>query len=321
MANLDKLYRLHQILDGRRTPIRKRDLAERLDRSEKSVDRHIMEMRDYYGAPILVSGAGVFYDRSRADSWELPGLWMTRDETQSLLLLLDILNRFGNGLMNEELKGVRSRIDRMLASRGVSRKELERRVRIIPIGHRVTGDLELSSSFNALVDRKQLYIKYQDFRSQRSNRSISPQRLIYYRDNWYLHAWCHTKNGLRTFSIARISHSAVTDEHAIEIAEEELDDYFKSSYGVFAGSPRQWARLRFLPAVAAEIARQRWHPDQVGKWEELEYVLTIPYSQSTELMQDILKHTPYVVIEEPPTLREELTTRLKESLDCHGEAG
>ena len=78
---------------------------------------------------------------------------MTRDESQSLLLLLDILSRFGNGLMDDELRGVRERIDRILAQRGVSRTELERRIRIVPVGQRALPDHRLHHVLNALVDR------------------------------------------------------------------------------------------------------------------------------------------------------------------------
>ena len=32
-----------------------------------------------------------------------------------------------------------------------------------------------------------------------TQRIVSPQRLSYYRENWYLDAWCHDKNALRKF--------------------------------------------------------------------------------------------------------------------------
>jgi len=50
---------------------------------------------------------------------------------------------------------------------------------------------------DALLQRRQLQIDYKSFSNQRSKRAISPQTLVYYRENWYLDAWCHLRNGLR----------------------------------------------------------------------------------------------------------------------------
>jgi hypothetical protein len=38
-----------------------------------------------------------------------------------------------------------------------------------------------------------------------TDRSLSPQQLIYYRDNWYIAAYCHYRKELRVFAIDNIS--------------------------------------------------------------------------------------------------------------------
>jgi predicted DNA-binding transcriptional regulator YafY len=61
---------------------------------------------------------------------------------------------------------------------------------------------------SALIQRKRLIIKYQSrSKDENTQREISPQRLIYYRDNWYLDGWCHLKNALRSFLIRRYKNS------------------------------------------------------------------------------------------------------------------
>ena len=115
------------------------------------------------------------------------------------------------------------------------------------------------------------------------------------------------------FSVSRIVKLKLTDQLGIQVAEETLNKYFKSSYGVFAGVPGHRAILRFLPRVAHDVAVQHWHPDQEGRWDGEDYVLTIPYSQSRELIQDILRHLPYVVVEGPLQLRNEVRNILVDS--------
>jgi len=45
-------------------------------------------------------------------------------------------------------------------------------------------------------------------------RTLSPQHLTHYRDNWYLDAWCHTKKALRTFLLDNIQKTTALTEEA-----------------------------------------------------------------------------------------------------------
>ena len=50
----------------------------------------------------------------------------------------------------------------------------------------------------ALLDRRQFQVShFNRGADQTLTRTISPQRLIYYRDNWYLDAWCHLRHDMR----------------------------------------------------------------------------------------------------------------------------
>lgn len=221
MNKLEQFYRLHQLLDQRRRPIGVKELTERLERSEKTVRRLVEDFQTYWEAPIVhIQRQGWMYDPEEFERWEVPGLWMTTEESQSLMLLLDILNRFGNGLLNDELKAVRKSLDKSLAKRNISRADLEARIRIIPIGHRYVPDHRLHQVLNAFLQGKRFYIRYRDFKLETSERTVSPQRLVYYRDNWYMDAWCHTSDGLRTFSLARIDRGELTEDKAELIPQE-----------------------------------------------------------------------------------------------------
>ena len=48
------------------------------------------------------------------------------------------------------------------------------------------------------MQRKRVKIEYRGRTSgEVTVREISPQRLVHYRDNWYLHAWCHLRTASR----------------------------------------------------------------------------------------------------------------------------
>jgi proteasome accessory factor C len=63
------------------------------------------------------------------------------------------------------------------------------------------------------------------------------------------------------------------------------------------------------------VAEEVWHPQQEGKrLEDGSYELKIPYRDSRELVMDILRHGPDVVVMEPATLVDEVQKHLKEAL-------
>jgi predicted DNA-binding transcriptional regulator YafY len=148
-----------------------------------------------------------------------------------------------------------------------------------------------------------------------TEREVSPQRLVHYRDNWYLDAWCHLRTALRSFSVDAIQRVEVLDRTATEVREEELDQVLGAGYGIFAGVAGQWATLRFAPERARWVAAETWHRHQHSRWDaEGRWVLTLPYADPRELVMDILRHVPDVEVLWPDELRDEVLRRMEMGL-------
>jgi predicted DNA-binding transcriptional regulator YafY len=126
---------------------------------------------------------------------------------------------------------------------------------------------------------------------------------MHYRGNWHLDAWCHSKNGLRNFSVDMIQKAEITEKPAEDIEEELLKEVLATGYGIFSGKNVQWATLHFTPERARWVADERWHSKQKSQFlKDGTYELKVPFSDSRELIMDILKHGPHVKVIEPPTL-------------------
>jgi predicted DNA-binding transcriptional regulator YafY len=55
------------------------------------------------------------------------------------------------------------------------------------------------------LSRRRLHIDYfARSTGQSEARVVSPQRLVHYRNNWYLEAWCHLRQEDRVFHVGRI---------------------------------------------------------------------------------------------------------------------
>jgi proteasome accessory factor C len=138
-----------------------------------------------------------------------------------------------------------------------------------------------------------------------SERNISPQRLTQYRNSWYLDAWCHKAEGLRSFSLERISEQTLLDEKAREVPPKVLETHFDSAYGIFSGPAEHKAKLRFTPEMSRWVAEERWHPKQTGVYDESGcWTLELPFSSARELVMDIMRYGPEVEVLSPQSLRD-----------------
>ena len=143
---------------------------------------------------------------------------------------------------------------------------------------------------------------------------MSPQRLIFYRDNWYLDAYCHMRKGLRSFALDGVRQAALLNKKTEEISEKELHENFAESYGIFSGKATQRAKLRFTPERARWVSGETWHGQQVSSFDkEGNYILEFDYNQDPELVMEILKHGSGVEVLSPASLKNRVKAELEKA--------
>ena len=328
MDKLNRLVDLKRLLEGRHTPITLRAICEHLDCSESTARRLVHAFRDELGAPLVYDAKrrGWQLERNPDDgppSDEVPGLWFKPDELRGLIAARELLRQIEPGHIAEQTDPLAERIEAILAHRGITHDDLSRRVRLLQIGARRTSHDGFERIAKALLERRRLRIHYQsrgesDEQPRLASRDISPQRLTWYRNNWYLESWCHQAGALRQFALDRISSPETLDNPAKEIPADALDAHFASAFGIFAGTPDATAVLRFSPHRARWVAEETWHPDQDHCWlPDGRYQLSLPYRSEhpEELIMDILKYGPDCEVIEPPNLRAAVIERLRATLD------
>lgn len=319
MDKFDRIFQIHSILSTRRTPIDSESLQARLECSRATMFRLIGEMKDLLGAPIEYDSdrGGFIYKQSAGDQrYELPGLWFSPAELQSLAVMQRMLNDLGGGLLADQLSTITKRLTQLVQHRRLNLGEAAARLRFPGVASRPAGEA-FQVTASATLQRRKLWFEYHSRGSNRSSeRTVSPQRLTHYRETWYLDAWDEASDELRTFSIDRIRRPAVLKEAALDLSDSELDAHFASSFGIFGGKADKEAVLRFSPERARWVADEKWHPDQKGEWlPDGRYELTIPYHDSRELVMDILRHGPEVQVVQPPELRDSVAELLQRATD------
>lgn len=318
MDKFDRMYELHRILVTRRTPISLAEVTDRLECSEATVYRLIAALRDHLGAPIEFDRERQGYQYTPSPDgkeYELPGLWFSAQELQALVALRQLLNSLGPGLLEEYLAPISGRIDELIQHKRLSLSEVGVRIRPLPLAARsLRGSFRIAAS--ATLQRHKLRIQYHSrSKDEVTERVVSPQHLAHYRDNWYLDAWDHLREALRSFSVDRILGAIELEDHAAERPAAELDEHFASAYGIFAGKANKTAVLRFTRERARWVADEQWHPEQAGQFlTDGRYELRFPYRDSRELIMDILRHGSEVEVVSPEALREDVRTALERAV-------
>ena len=311
MDRTERFHIIDQMLNTHRI-VTRRQFLESLEVSPATFKRDLEYLRDRLSAPIVwdseLRGYRYDYTEPGAALYQLPGLWFNTSEIQALLSMDALLENLQPGILSAHIAPLRTRIRVLLDEGDHSVDEIARRIRILPAAAKTYSQENFQFASKALLTRKRLHISYYSRQTgSESQREVSPQRLIYYRDNWYLDSWCHWRKGLRSFALDAIQSIKILDETARDIDEALLVEQLESGYGIFSGTNIQEAVLRFSPLLSRWVSRELWHPHQLGSYDSQGYyILRIPYSEDTELIMDILKHGSDVEVLQPAELRERI---------------
>ena len=312
MNRLERFYRIDQLLVELGVVPRERFLQE-LEVSLATFKRDLEYMRDRFNAPVIwdPDARGYRYEKSAVATrrFELPGLWFSEQEVYALITMQQLLENVGQGsLIGPHIEPFRARLDAMLGEGDSSAKDIRKRIKLIAMASRKQSPAHFSEIGAALFKRKRIEVRYHSrAKDEITLRELSPQRLVHYRDNWYLDAWCHLRDDLRGFSLDGMQSVRLLQKKAVDVSMKSLDQFLASSYGIFAGGARHRARLRFTAERARWVASETWHPEQQGEFDdEGRYLLEFPYSDDRELLLDILRHGAAVEVLAPSALREKV---------------
>lgn len=317
MNQTERLYRIDQLLRSRQT-ITRRELLEALECSQATLTRDIEHLRSRLHAPIVFDGdLGVYRleDAATGPAYALPGLWFNDTEISALLSIEHLLEAIQPGLLGPHIAPLRKRLESLLGKGRHAPDEIRRRILLMPANTRRSVLEHFAICAEATLSRRRLRLQHHDRHLDAINvREVSPQRLVRYKENWYLDSWCHAREAIRTFSVDALRGAEILDTPAREVSDEELDAVLAVGYGIYAGREVTWATLRFTPWQGRWTSAEIWHVDQRSHYDaEGRYILEVPYSDDTELMMDILKYGPQIEVLAPAELRAKVAQRLHEA--------
>jgi predicted DNA-binding transcriptional regulator YafY len=298
-------------------------LLDELEVSPATLKRDLDYLKDQLGAPIVYDrflNGYKFSEEYRGQKHELPGLWFSERELYSLLMAHQMLSDLdSDGVLSRHLQPLLERIHQMLGTSETDTNALLKRVKVIGSAKRPVPSQFFELVGEALLKRRRLHLRYRTRgRGEVSERELSPQRLVHYRNTWYIDAWCHARERLLRFALDAIESAEALETKAKDVPLKQVQAEMDGGYGIYAGAKRSWARMVVTSQAAQWISREQWHPDQRGQWlEDGRFELEIPYSDETEIAMDILRHGAQVEVLAPASLVSEVHRRLEMAAELY----
>jgi predicted DNA-binding transcriptional regulator YafY len=211
LAPTSRLLELLELLQAR--PLTTgREISDRLGIDRRTVRRYVAALQEL-GIPVEGQrGVGGGY-RVRP-GYRMPPLMLDDDEAVVVVLGLVAARHLGLDTTSEPVDGAFTKIRRVLPD------TLRRRVEALETtlgftspattGAPVAGDAVLLLA-DAIRRRRRVRAGYRAFGGERTNRELSPYGLVVHSGRWYLAAYDHGREDMRTFRIDRMRRVNVTE--------------------------------------------------------------------------------------------------------------
>ena len=322
---MSRALRVHQIdnLLHNSAVVSLQTFLDTLEVSLPTFKRDLEFMRYQLNAPINFDRAlnGYRFDKAEVGPrYELPGLWLNGSEAYALITANHLLENIELGLLSQHVAPLKSRLLALLASEGVDPEAVSSKISLIQKMRRQMPLKHFQQIARGTLDNKRLTIvHFNRHTGEKSEREVSPQRLVHYRENWYLDAWCHTREAIRSFAIDAIEGVVILPIKIKAISTKKLDDELGADYGIFHGTQREIAELAFSPKRAQWVSRLMWHPKQKSEWlADGWYKVSFQYTDDRELISDILALVPDVKVLAPESLRCQFIKVMQQAIAASG---
>lgn len=302
------------------------ELQEVLKVSSPTVKRDLFYMRTKLGYPIVFSRVrgGYYFDKVHPETKgsklgekaAAQRVWYSSEELYSLVSMAENLGRLSKSpesALSSELAPVRSRLLELLTLGDTDPLELLRRVKVVSRRQVFEESACFQTVGIALTAQRRIAIDYYNAkRDEMTQREISPLRLVYSNSRWYVDAYCHLSDKLKTFLIENIRRADILEKAVRRVSLKDLAKELDSSYGMFRGKGVKTARIGFAREAAPYILREVWHEDQrVRTQMDGSVVLEVPYSGTTELVGEIMRWGSKIVSIEPAGLRRDVAAEVE----------
>jgi len=251
------MLQIHQALQSGGYP-NATTLASQLEVCTKSIHRDLEFMHDRLGLPIEYDGSrfGYFYAEPVK---AFPTMQITEGELFALVVAERALQQYRGTSFEKPLLSALQKMEQSLPETiSLSLTDVEQTISFRTSSEPIL-DLEVFDALaKATTARRQLELTYRKpGQQQPEQRIVDPYHLANINGEWFLFAFDHLRNDLRTFVPTRIKAIRPTGKTFDRRQKFSLDKRLRGSFGVQSGQGEFEVVIRFQERVADYIREKR----------------------------------------------------------------
>lgn len=220
MSKSERLFELLTLLRAKRYAVTAKELAERMEVSERTIYRDIQSLLSS-GVPIQ-GEAGVGY-LLQAGS-HLPPLMFSEKEMMALELGMRMVRAWSDAELAEASHSASAKILSVLPDK--LKQQVEDCPLIVPDYHTQSETAKRGQLLRHAIDHQfKVSLDYQDESGQVTERKIQPLGQFFWGKVWTLVAWCELRDDYRQFRLDRIQALRMHDEEFQTAETKSLKHY------------------------------------------------------------------------------------------------
>lgn len=290
-------------------------LAGHFEVSERMISDDIQLIRDGLGFD-LRSDRGLGYYFSSVP--RLPSVSYTLSEAVALILAAQSASRL-RGVPRQDLAAAIARLRTVIPTQlQPILQEFEDYDDLAPPDQYQQEILE--ELVQAVSSRRRMEIVYSAASRDgiETTRRIDPYSLIPYDRSWHVVGYCHLRDDIRIFKVARIRRLDPTDETYTPDPDFDLVAYLNEGWGLMRGLdlPVEDVVLQFWPPAARWVAEEIWHKSQRLAWrDDGSLIFRVRIQVTPEFQGWVFRHGRDVDVIEPAHLREWVASEARAILE------
>jgi len=312
------MLRIHKALQRGDFPNCSR-LAAELEVSTKTISRDIDFMRDRMLMPIEYEPSEHGYCYTR-EVESLPTIDISEGELLALSVAQKALDHYKGTPFEKPLANAFNKLTASLPDTITA--NLTELSDTISFKHGRLSKLDeetLKLAIKAALEKRVLKFHYKKPGANNpEERRVNPYHVTNYLGKWYLLAWDHQREAMRTFLLARASGLEIQNETFKVSPEFSVEDYLWTSFGIWSQSGDHRVSIRVQPTVSEYVAENIWHPTQEIEVNEDQSInVHFQLGSLEEVAQWILSWGDQMVALEPQALRKIVKKRAQAVVDLY----
>ena len=286
---LERMLRIHQAIHSGKYP-NATTLAGELEVSTKSIYRDIEFMRDRLELPLEYNGPrfGYFYTQEVSS---FPTLQITEGELFALLVAEKALQQYRGTTFEKPLLSAFKKMAASLPDTvSLNLADWEQTISFRTSAEPILNVEIFDALAKATAQHRQLLLTYRKpGRKETEPRVVDPYHLANINGEWFLFAYCHLREDIRTFVPSRILEVKPTGRTFARPQKFSLEKRLRDSFEVVTSQDQFGVVIRFDELVADYVREKRWHPSQqLIELEDGSVELRLKLSSLVEIQRWIL---------------------------------